>query len=197
MSEENISNNGISEEYVERMRQLARESRAFLFFTEDDVKRLNEILPHLKKHIPDIVSYVVEGIATNEGALKLLEEHPLPVETAIAVFEDWLQRVFSWNYGEDFGYKAFRIGNVHAISGVKPKFMSLNMGNFIIATNNILSKLIKDKKELPLYLSSVEKAFILNLTLMLESYETHRLENFLNITGMSRELYEKLSSLPW
>jgi hypothetical protein len=159
---------------MEKFRILVENCKAFISFTDDDVERLNLILPRLKNFIPEIISYVVDRITINKEISKLLNKHPLPVEKVVEILEDWLLNVFSWNYGEDFGEKAYHIGNVHAKSGVKPMFISLTLGNFLIATSSVLSTIIDDPQIREQYLSSVQKAFILNMTIMLESYERHR-----------------------
>lgn len=129
--------------------------------------------------------------------MNILETHPLPVETAAEVLEQWLRNVFSWDYGRDFGEQAYRIGNAHVGARVNPKFITLTIGNFIVGTGFVVSEMIGDKKTLQAYLSSVQKAFTSNLTLMLQSYEDRRLDNFLRLSGMTLELYERMSSIPW
>lgn len=180
-----------------RIAETAAEAKKYLGFTEQDIKRLNELAPKIEPYIPNVVSYVVKTLGAHPTLLNTLETHPLPVETAVEILERWLKNVFSWNYGEDFGEQAYRIGSAHVGARINPKFMTLTMGNFVVATSFIIGEMTEDKKALQAYLSSIEKAFMLNLTLMLQSYEARRLDNFLRLSGMTRELYERMSSIPW
>ena len=191
---------GYMEQAEERSISIAESAEAakkYLDFTEQDIKRLNEMAPKIEPYIPNVVSYVVKAISAHPTLLNVLETHPLPVETAVEILERWLKNVFSWNYGEDFGEQAYRIGSAHIGARINPRFMTLTMGNFIVATSFVVGEMIEDKKGLQAYLSSVQKAFMLNLTLMLQLYEVQRLDNFLRLSGITRELYERMSSIPW
>lgn len=177
MVEENLE---IESEKLDELTSIVNEAKVYLSFTQKDVKRLNNIAPKIKRHIPKIVSYVVKSIAVNTTLVNILETYPLPAETAVAVLEKWLENVLSWNYDEDFAKQAYKIGAAHANAGVNPKFMTLTMSNFITATSFIVSRMIEDKDTTRVFLISIQKAFMLNLTLMLQYYEDIKTERTLS-----------------
>ncbi len=170
----------IAPEKLNDLAALVNEAKVYLSFTQNDVKRLNMIAPKIKPHIPKIVSYVVKAIGINKKLVDILENYPLPIETAVTVFEKWLENVLSWNYDDDFAKQAYRIGAAHANVGINSKIMTLTMGNFMVGTSFVVDKMIADKNTTRVFLISIQKAFMLNLTLMLQYYDDIKTEKTLN-----------------
>lgn len=166
----------IASEKVQELMAFSNEAKIFLNFTNYDVQRLNRIYEKIKPMIPHIVSYVVKSISTNRHLVDILEKHPLSVEEATSVFNSWLEKVLTWKYQEDFVKEAYRIGAAHAKAGVNVKYMTLTMGTFITGTNYVLARMIKDAETVRVYSLSLQKAMMLNLTLMIQYYEDIRRE---------------------
>jgi hypothetical protein len=150
---------------------MLNEVKLFLNFNTTDLLRLRKIHPTIKPLIPQIVGFVLKRISANPKLVSVLENHPLPVETARAVFENWLNQIFTSNYDYDFARQAYEIAAGHEKAGINPKYVTMTMGIFILAVDFVISKMVAQKETLYAFSLSIKKAMILHLTLMTQSYE--------------------------
>lgn len=157
--------------YDDIYNDIYNEVKLFLNFNLNDVKRLKKIHPTIKPLLPKIVDVVLERISANPKLVSLMESHPLPLESARTVFENWLDQIFTSDYDLDFAQSTYDIGSIHEKVGIKPKYVTMTMAIFVMAVDFVLSKMIADKEMIYGYSHSIKKAMFLNLTLMLQSYE--------------------------
>lgn len=150
---------------------MSNEAMLFLNFNRADLNRLNKIYPAIKPVFPKIVKLVIERIGANPKLVGVMKSQSLSAEMAQAVFETWIDQVFTSNYESGFSQLSYKIAATHERVGINPKYVTMTMGMFIIAIDYALSKMIDDRMAIFAYSYSIKKALILNLTMMTQSYE--------------------------
>ena len=150
---------------------LLNEVKLFLNFNASDLRRLKEVYPLIKPAIPKIVNSVLKRIGGNPKLISVIENHPLPIETARTVFENWLNSLFVTNYDIAFAQRVYSIAVSHEKSGINPKYVSMAMSIFLLVTDYAVNKLDARKEVLYGLSLSIKKAMLLSLILMTESYE--------------------------
>lgn len=150
---------------------MINEVKLFLHFGSVDMIRLKKIQPFVKPQIPRIVDYVLKRIGTNPKLVSVLENHPLPLEAARSVFENWLDEIFNTSYDTDYAQRLYDVTAGHEKAGINPMYITMTMSLFIMVMDYIFNGAIKEKEMIHAYSYSMKKALFLNLILMTQSYE--------------------------
>jgi truncated hemoglobin YjbI len=113
---------------------------------------------------------------------------------------DWLQRVFFGAYDQDHAQALRQIGLVHFAVELPLEFMGLGMNRMRAALQRRLVSHYADRPDrLPQVLEALQAALDHNLLMMeysyIESAMAGELEDFLEITGMSRDLFNNLAQM--
>ena len=162
-----------------KLNMMLNEVKLFLNFNEMDILRLNKIHPTIKPLIPKIVDFVLKRIGSNPKLVMVIENYPLPVETARSVFEQWLDQEFFGSYNVDFAQRIYEIAAAHEKAGINPKYVTMAMGTFVLAIDFALSKMVTRSEAIWAYSHSIKKAIFLNLSLMTECYEEIKREKII------------------
>jgi len=113
---------------------------------------------------------------------------------------DWLERVFFGAYDPEHAHVLRQIGLVHFSIDLPLEFMGLGMNRMRAAIQRRLVSHYADRPDqLPEVLEALNAALDHNLLMMeytyIESAMAGELEDFLEITGMSRDLFNNLAQM--
>jgi len=120
------------------------------------------------------------------------------MESLKKAHQEWIEELFTSDYDEVYTQKMYHVGDVHVKVQLPVEFMS---GAMTIIQGELVSafgELYPDEPERLLQLGLASNAAIGYSTLVMqESYQSstlaRELENFLSITGMSRQLFDNLA----
>ncbi len=173
---------------VDRLIDVSEAAMRYLSFDERDLDRLAKASRVLEENLDQIIHGVAGSLLSNTEAAEIVKRTGLSPEKAEMLFRKWYRMVLKGKYDKAHVISIYRIGLAHAKAGVPERLMIMNMGAFIRETIRVLTQGGFDAETT---LSAV-KAFMWNLTLMIQSYFEARVMSFSDATGLKPRLVERL-----
>ncbi len=174
--------------FIEEMKQIGELSAA-------DRRLLGEMQPAIEKHAPAIVAAFYAQLQRFPTLDALLKAEPGRVEKLKAHLARWLVSLGEGEYGEGYFDGRYRIGKRHVEVGLEPRYVIAAMAFCRgFASQRIVEAEYASDPQKEARLVALNRIMDLDLNIMLQSYDDHRLQQFLDVTGFSKELFEMLMS---
>lgn len=171
---------------------LCEQAKAYAGFEPEDELILVQEAPRLESHFAAITDAFYAELQTIPEALPFLEGR---IDALKTTHSAWLRKVFTGPYDADFAAYMHHVGVVHVQVKLPEKFMTSGIGLINKHLIPVLPELYADEVEkIGAVLKALNAATSFCLLIMLESYRGHELERFMEVTGISRVLYNNLSA---
>lgn len=171
---------------------LCEQAKAYAGFEPEDEAILVQEAPRLIPHLTTITDAFYTELQTIPEALPFLEGR---IDVLKKTHTAWLGKIFSGPYDADFAAYMHHVGIVHVQVKLPEKFMTSGIGLINKHLIPLLPQIYKEQPEMvgPL-LKALNAATSFCLLIMMESYRGHELERFMEVTGISRALYNNLAA---
>lgn len=171
------------------------EMKAIGELTDVDRQLLVEMQPAIEKHVPAIVEAFYAQLEKFDHLRALLHAEPGRVEKLKGHLSRWLKGLASGAYEDAYFAERYRIGKRHVEVGLEPRYVVAAMAFCRgFAARLIVEAEYADDPQKEARMIALNRIMDLDLNIMLQSYEDHRLQQFLDVTGFSKQLYETLIS---
>lgn len=175
----------MSTTFIEEIKRLGR-------LTEQEQQLLAEMKPVLEKHAPAIVDAFYAQLEQFDRTREILHAQPGRVEKLKGHLTRWLIGLADGKYGEEYHQERYRIGYRHVEVGLEPRFVigAMSFCRSLVASiikQEYANDPLKDARWLAL-----DKVMDIDLNIMLQSYDDKRIQQFLEVTGFSKELFENM-----
>jgi hypothetical protein len=108
---------------------------------------------------------------------------------------NWLLGLVEGTHDDEYFDKRYRIGHRHVEVGLEPRYVIAAMAWCRSeAVNIIIDAEYPDAPDKDDRCAVLNKAMDLDLNIMLQSYDDKRVEQFLEVTGFSKQLFENMLS---
>jgi hemoglobin-like flavoprotein len=169
------------------------EMQALEALTSEEYRLLADMRPALKQHGPAVVDAFYEQLERFDHLREILQAEPGRIEALKGHLTRWLVGLAEGTYKESYFEERYRIGKRHVEVGLEPRYVVAAMAFCrAIAADMIIERAYGDAPDKEARLKALNKIMDLDLNIMLESYEDHRVQQFLNVTGFNRGLFENL-----
>lgn len=171
---------------------LCDQAKAYSGLESEDIAILAQEAERLIPHLGAITDAFYAELHTIPEARPFLEGR---VKSLKKTHASWLGKIFTGPYDADFAAYMHHVGVVHVQVKLPEKFMTSGIGLINKHLIPLLPQIYRDEPEMvgPL-LRALNAATSFCLLIMLESYRGHELERFMEVTGISRVLYNNLAA---
>jgi len=161
--------------------------------TEADCQLLADMKPALEKHAPAIVETFYAHLEQFPHLSALLHAEPGRIERLKGHLQRWLIGLADGKYNESYFERRYRIGFRHVEVGLEPRYVIAAMA-FCRATaaKMIVEAEYADDPQKVERMTALNRIMDVDLNVMLQSYDDHRVQQFLDVTGFSKALFETL-----
>lgn len=172
--------------------QFIDEVKRFGSLSEMERSLLVEMRPLLEKHADQIVETFYAQLQKFERTNEILHAKPGRLEALKGHLKTWLVGLTSGEYGDAHFTERYRIGYRHVEVGLEPRFVIAAM-SFCrhMAMPIIENEYVNDPQKQARWLA-LDKIMDIDLNIMLQSYDDKRIQQFLEVTGFSKELFENM-----
>lgn len=174
--------------------ELTQYAKCFSGLSPDKEALLQKSQQDFLPHIPKVTDNFYQNLAKIPQAQIFLNHK---VEQLKQTHIKWTQDLLTGPYDDGFTRSLYRIGEVHVRVNLPVEFMSGGITLIASELYELTARLYKDDSEKIIKLTQAfNSALGYSLFVMQKSYHAsvgEALERFLEITGMSRALYEKLA----
>ena len=173
--------------------QFIDEVKAVSQLTDKDQALLEEMQPAIERQAPNVVDAFYEHLESFEKLHKILHAEPGRVDRLKGHLKAWLVGLGAGSYGEDYFDERYRIGKTHVEVGLEPRYviaaMAFCRGK---AAEMIVEAEYAADPQKDARIVALNRVMDVDLNIMLQSYDDHRVKQFLEVTGFSEELFETL-----
>jgi signal transduction histidine kinase len=145
------------------------ESKSFVGFGDQDVVNLMSLANLTGPMIPEIVARFYQVILAHSETRSVFTEGEAQVIRLKRFFQNWLQGLFGGSYDDSYLQSRRRIGETHVRIGLAQRYMPLAMELVWAEFNQRLRAI--ESEGIDAKLQSLHKLLILDLTIMLSSYQ--------------------------
>ncbi|MBN1878378.1 MAG: hypothetical protein JXA33_29440 [Anaerolineae bacterium] len=172
--------------FIEEMKRIGRLDKA-------DQQLLLEMQPAIEQHASEIVNAFYAQLERFENLAAILHAEPGRVEKLKGHLTRWLVSLASKSYDETYYDLRYRIGKRHVEVGLEPRYVIAAMAfcRGITAQIIIETEYANDPRR-EARMIALNRAMDLDLNIMLQSYDDQRVQQFLEVTGFSKPLFEML-----
>lgn len=178
--------------------QFFDEIKDYVGFTDEDSRRLEELLPVMEPHFTEIVAAFYEALMRNPRARGVFVG-PEQIERLRVSLHKWMRELFAGPHDTHYFDRRSRIGHAHVNVGLLPQFM---FGAMNLIRTRLIDLVVKSETsgEQSLYIASVERILDIDLTLMVQSYWDTLMKHKLQIpaalaTGLAHEIRNPLNAI--
>jgi hypothetical protein len=171
---------------------LCEQAKAYSGFEPEDAAILEQEAERLAPYLNTITDAFYTELQTIPEALPFLEGR---VDALKTTHTAWLKKIFTGPFDAEFAAYMHHVGVVHVQVKLPEKFMTSGIGLINKHLIPLLPQIYREQPEMvgPL-LKALNAATSFCLLIMLESYRGHELERFMEVTGISRVLYNNLAA---
>ncbi len=171
---------------------LSEQAKAYAGFEAEDEALLVAEAARLEPHLERITDAFYTELQTIPEAAPFLEGR---IDALKTTHTAWLRKIFHGPYDADFAAYMHQVGVVHVQVKLPEKFMTSGIGLINKHLIPLLPEMYPgDALRIGALLKALNAATSYCLLIMLESYRGHELERFMEVTGISRVLYNNLSA---
>lgn len=161
--------------------------KTFVGFTPDDAGHLVELAPVVAAHGPGITDRFYDTLGRFPETARLIEGR---VAALKKTHHRYLSEMVAGDYGQNYFTSRVRVGRVHVVQGIPPRFVEAVMS---VIRTSMLAGLATTKIDAAT-LAARAGAFIklcdIDMVIINSAYNEERLVRFSDFTGMSRGLIE-------
>lgn len=163
--------------------------------TDEDRRLLTEMKPDLEKHASGIVDAFYENLEQNDHLHQILHSEPGRIERLKGHLRRWLVSLSESAPDEDYFEERYRIGHRHVEVGLEPRYVIAAMAwcRAMVAETIVKAEYADDAQK-DSRCAALNRAMDLDLNIMLQSYDDKRVDQFLEVTGFSKKLFENMLS---
>ncbi len=174
--------------FIDEMQEIGR-------LSEEDRALLVEMSPAIEKHAQTIVDAFYEHLEQFEHLAAIFNAEPGRIERLKGHLKLWLIGLASGQYGDAYYERRYRIGKRHVEVGLEPRYVIAAMAfcRGFAARQIVESEYAADPQK-EARMIALNRIMDLDLNIMLQSYDDERINQFLEVTGFSRQLFETLIS---
>jgi signal transduction histidine kinase len=145
-----------------------KDMKNYIAFGTRDAANLRALGPHVRPHLPDVVTRFYREVQRHPRTRGVLSEGSEQVQRLRGALTEWLESLFCGRYDEEYCQQHAQIGRVHARAGLPQHFMFTAME----VVWQELSKAVRqaDPPNAEAGLRSLHKLLTLETGIMLESY---------------------------
>ena len=161
--------------------------------TDADRQLLKEMKPAVEQQGPAVVEAFYTHLEQFEHLSRLLHAEPGRVEKLKGHLRQWLVTLTDGEYGESYFERRYHIGFRHVEVGLEPRYVIAAM-TFCRATaaSLIVEAAYANDPQKAERMVALNRIMDIDLNVMLQSYDDHRVQQFLEVTGFSKALFETL-----
>jgi hypothetical protein len=171
---------------------LSQVAKQYAGFELADERVLSEHASRLMPHLPKVTDAFYTELQQIDEAKPFLEGR---LEGLKRTHQMWLEKIFTGPYDAEFAAYMHKVGIVHVQVKLPEKFMTSGIG---LINKHLIPVLVTEYRDDVQYIApilrAVNAATSYCLMLMQESYRGHELERFMEVTGISRALYDNLAA---
>jgi len=173
--------------------QFIDEIKAVGQLTDKDQALLEEMHPALERQAQNVVDAFYTHLETFEKLHNILHAKPGRVERLKGHLKTWLVGLGAGSYGEDYFEERYRIGKTHVDVGLEPRYVIAAMAFCRgMAAEMVVAAEYAGDPQKEARIVALNRVMDVDLNIMLQSYDDHRLKQFLEVTGFSEDLFETL-----
>ena len=162
--------------------------------TAEDQQLLSEMEPLMEQKAPAIVEAFYTNLEKNERTKAILEAEPSRVEKLKGHLTEWLLSLVGGDYEEPYYDRRYRIGHRHVEVGLEPRYVIAAMMWCRAHVAMLFMEEFAGDPQAETRVAALSKAMDLDLNIMLQSYDDKRVDQFLEVTGFSKVLFENMLS---
>jgi hypothetical protein len=163
--------------------------------TDAERRLLAEMRPAVEKHTPAIVEAFYANLEQNERTRAILHAEPGRIAKLKGHLTRWLVSLTEGEYGQAYFDRRYRIGYRHVEVGLEPRYVIAAMAFCRAeAVQAIIAAEYAGDAQKEARARALNKVMDIDLNIMLQSYDDKRVQQFLEVTGFSAELFENLIS---
>jgi len=175
--------------------ELVDSARLFSGFSSAEEKLLEEVGPEVIPHLSRVTDEFYKALSVVPKAQQFLDGRTEKLKTT---HTNWLEYVFRGPYDDKYAAAMYEVGHVHFQVKLPLEFMEGGMTLILGALTPVIAESCgDDMQRFTRILCAINAALGFSLIIMQKSYQLSTLEgeldNFLQVTGMSRKLFDKLS----
>lgn len=171
---------------------LCEQAKAYSGLEPEDARLLAQEADRLSPYLDTITDAFYAELQAIPDAKPFLEGR---LDALRKTHVAWLGRVFNGPYDADFAAYMHQVGVVHVQVKLPEKFMTSGIGLINKHLIPLLPRIYREEPEkVGQLLKALNAATSFCLLIMLESYRGHELERFMEVTGISRTLYNNLAA---
>lgn len=163
--------------------------KTFVRFSEQDRDNLVKLRPAFHYQIPAIAEEIHDTLESIPTTAALISGKSKGLKNSHI---HWLNRLFGGEYGQDYFRNRRDIGIAHVGIGLPPHFVEGIMSHVRSRAFEIVLKNQPDPKQAADEYDSILKILDLDLLIINCAYRDERLDRIFKITGISRQLVERL-----
>ena len=146
-------------------------------------------------HAPAIVELFYDHLQHFENLNTILNGEPGRVERLKNHLRQWLLTLSDGTYGDAYYERRYRIGKRHVEVGLEPRYVMAAMAFCRAhAARLVVEGSYAADPQREARARALNRVMDVDLNIMLQSYDDHRIAQFLEVTGFSRELFDNLMS---
>ena len=177
--------------------KLNQYAKKFVNLTDEKIELLHSIRPEIMPHIQTVTDNFYIHLSNIEEANVFISDK---IDILKPTHYNWIKNIFESDFSIEYTKLMYRVGDVHVKIDLPVEFMSGAMSiiteELIVVFHQIYgSDMVKIKQAQ----QAITAALGFSLFIMQESYQLSsldkELDKFLQITGMSRILFNKLASI--
>lgn len=177
------------------MQALCTYARQFTGMDEDKVAVLRQVYPDISPRLQEVTDAFYERLQQIPKATAFIEGR---IDGLKQTHVNWLHELFTSDYGEAYTRKLYHVGDVHVKVKLPVEFMTGAITIIQAELTHIFSEIYsQDQAMMGKVIQALNSATGFALLVMQESYQSssmaEELEKFLQITGMSRTLFNNLA----
>lgn len=173
--------------------EFVNEMKDMYNLTDEERQLLAKMKPVMEKHAQEIVDAFYEYLEKYEPTKKILHAEPGRIERLKGHLYRWLVSLTEGAYEDAYFQRRYRIGARHVEVGLEPRYVIAAMAFCRqTAAQQIIQAAYADDPNSEARWKVLDKIMDLDLNIMLQSYDDKRIQQFLEVTGFSRELFEMM-----
>jgi truncated hemoglobin YjbI len=173
--------------------EFVNEMKEMYDLTDKERQLLAEMKPAMEKYVSEIVDAFYEHLEKHEATKEILHAEPGRIERLKGHLNAWLIGLTDGTYENAYFQRRYRIGARHVEVGLEPRYVLAAMAFCRqTAAQKIIEAEYADDPQGEARGQVLNKIMDLDLNIMLQSYDDKRIQQFLEVTGFSRELFEMM-----
>ena len=160
------------EELIERYRDLQH----YLRWSTGDRDRVVGLAPLMEPHLDTFVEDFYHEVQQHPETRRVLKGGPQQVERLKVSLRNWLQQLFAGQYDADYVQGRWQVGLRHAEIGLHQVYTNMALSRLRSGMHQVMQRTGWPPNEIWPAIDSLNKLLDLDLAIIEDSYEFHRLQ---------------------